>query len=104
MNIRGEAIAIIAVKPLGVPNHIYPFFLCNTGNERVKFAFGRNNFVKDNLLAKCRAGILQTRVKEQKKLLQDAVSFDYLVQTNSFIKKKSNKESCPLSIRLLPGW
>jgi hypothetical protein len=31
---------------------------------------------------------LQTRVKEQKKLLQDAVSFDYLVQTNSFIKEK----------------
>jgi hypothetical protein len=58
MKIRGETIAIIAVKPTRCAKpHIPIFALCNTGNERVKFAFGRNNFVKDNLLAKCRAGI-----------------------------------------------
>jgi hypothetical protein len=33
------------------------YVLSNTGNERVKSAFGRKNFIKDNLLAKYRAGL-----------------------------------------------
>jgi hypothetical protein len=45
---------------------------------------------------------LQTRVKEQKKLLQDGVSFDQPVYTNFSVKKKKQKNQ--VHYWLLPGW
>ena len=80
MNISGETIAIVAVKPTRCSKpHISIYILRNTGHQRGKSAFGRNNFIKDNLLAKYRESSLQTRVKEKAKLLQDGISFDHIV-------------------------
>jgi hypothetical protein len=58
MNVSDETIAIVAIKPMGGRKpHISIYVLRNTGHERIKFAFGRKNFVENNLLAKYRESL-----------------------------------------------